>query len=156
MTEEIQEENKQEPVQVETQEQIEVVEEIQLEEPEEITEVEYEDNSEEEKKVEMTQKERELALYALASDVGDMRAIQAEAEAYANTTVEMGDNNERNCADGVVRGTEYYREMHFKYKFNAKSLQVQINRLMLERGITIDELNEFMNNVINPKEPEEE
>jgi hypothetical protein len=88
--------------------------------------------------------EKELALYGLANDICNLRANQAEAECYAATANAMGDDEKKVDMDGVVRDKQYYIEKHFQFKYAAKYSQISINRMMIERGITVDEINKFM------------
>jgi NADP-dependent 3-hydroxy acid dehydrogenase YdfG len=108
---------------------------------------------EEQKKLkEMTDGEREQAMYTLAMDVSNMRVNQVEANAYANTVQHMIDNkiDTLTSNDGVMYGKEYYEEKYLQFWWHSKAQNININRLMIQRGIKISELNEFMQSKLNP------
>lgn len=97
------------------------------------------------KQIDKQKREREIILYRLAKDISTMEVNHAEAQSYAQTANSMKDDETRTAQDGVTYDKSYYVTRHFQFWWYAKNAQIEINRLMIERNITIDELNEFRN-----------
>jgi len=113
-------------------------------------------NAQEEKKEKLRKSERELMLLSLARDVGNVRAMFAEASAYAQTFNKLDEEEKHNkvqdsgyvayvdCEDGVRRNKEYYQEKYYQFHWTSQYMQVGLNRTLIEQGVSLDELNEFM------------
>lgn len=89
--------------------------------------------------------ERETVLYAIANDMANMRANQAEADNIVATFNDMKDGQYKECSDGIKRSREYYRHLYFQYFWAAKYQNILLSRKMIERGITDKDIQEFVN-----------
>jgi len=97
------------------------------------------------KNTDENKKDREVWFHRLAYDVANLNVNRSEMECYALTANAMEDKTHKVDSDGVIRTKQYYVEKYFQFKRAADNLQIDLNRLMLERNITINELNEFIN-----------
>ena len=111
------------------------------------------DKLKEERKKKLDEYERMRKMYASARDYVDITSQIEEGANYLKTYEELNKTESKSvvCTDGVKRSARHFLFLHQSCFWNTKQLQMRFQTNLLEAGITVEELEKFMDNYTNKK-----